>query len=297
MVNLIGTDNKKFIIIGGGPAGLTAAYELTKVQISPVLFEKYDKVGGIARTENFKDFYFDMGGHRFFTKSEEVNNFWEEIMGEDFLKRPRLSRIYYNRKFFNYPLKPLNALKGLGILQSILVALSYFRWQLFPYKEENTFEQWVTNRFGKQLFNTFFKSYTEKVWGISTSELNAEWAAQRIKDLDLKAAVLNMFIKPNHTIETLIEEFHYPKRGPGMLWNEVKDRIEDYGGEVHLNNDVCGINREDNKIVSVLVSNNGREEIVSGTDFISSMPITEFIKKLNPPPPQDVLAAAENNIK
>lgn len=293
MVNPKKIDQKKFIIIGGGPAGLTAAYELTRHKIHPMVFEKYDKVGGISRTENYNGYYFDMGGHRFFTKSEEVNNFWSEILQDDFLHRPRLSRIYYNRKFFNYPLKPFNAIRGLGFWQSILISLSYIRWQLFPYHNEDTFEQWITNRFGKQLFKTFFKSYTEKVWGISTSELNAEWAAQRIKDLDLKAAVLNMFIKPNHTITTLIEEFRYPKRGPGMLWNEVKERIISRGGEVLLNNDVCGINRNDKKIISVVVSNNGQEQIISGSDFISSMPITDFIKKLNPPPPDEVVKAAE----
>jgi protoporphyrinogen oxidase len=293
MENAKTPDSKKFIIIGGGPAGLTAAYELTRHQITPVVFEKYDKVGGISRTENFNGYYFDMGGHRFFTKSEEVNQFWDEILKDDFLKRPRLSRIYYNQKFFNYPLKPFNAVRGLGFWQSILISLSYARWQLFPYQKEDTFEQWVTNRFGRKLFNTFFKSYTEKVWGISTSELNAEWAAQRIKDLDLKSAVLNMFIKSNQTITTLIEEFRYPKRGPGMLWNEVKERIKSRGGEVLLNSEVCGINRDGNKIISVIVSNNGREKIFSGSDFISSMPITEFIKKLNPPPPKEVLEAAE----
>jgi protoporphyrinogen oxidase len=280
------------IIIGAGPAGLTAAHELTKYNLHPIVIEKLDKVGGIARTEKYKDFYFDMGGHRFFTKSEEVNRFWNQFLGDGFLKRPRLSRIYYDRKFFNYPLKPLNALKGFGIWHSIIVVLSYLRWQFFPYKNENTFEEWVTNRFGKRLFLTFFKSYTEKVWGISTSELSAGWAAQRIKDLDLKSAVLSMFIKPKITIKTLIEEFNYPKQGPGMLWNEVKRQIENNNGEVWLNSTVCSVNREGNRLVSIVVSNNGKQTIIPGTDFISSMPITEVINKLNPPSPVDVIEAA-----
>jgi protoporphyrinogen oxidase len=193
-----------------------------------------------------------MGGHRFFTKSKEVNQMWQEVLGDEFLLRPRLSRIYYNRKFFNYPLKPFNALAGLGIMQSALVGFSYLRWQLFPHRKEETFEQWVTNRFGYRLFSIFFKSYTEKVWGISTSELSSEWAAQRIKDLDLKAAVLSMFVKPKKTIKTLIDEFHYPKRGPGMLWNKVKERIEQRGGEVRLNSCVCG--STNNRITGVIVS-------------------------------------------
>ena len=287
-------DGRKPIVIGGGPAGLTAAYELQRYGLYPVVFEKLDKVGGISRTENYNGYYFDMGGHRFFTKSQEVTDFWFEILGDDFLKRPRLSRIYYDGKFFNYPLKPLNALKGLGIFQSILVGLSYVRWQLFPYKEEETFEQWVTNRFGKRLFLTFFKSYTEKVWGISTSELSAEWAAQRIKNLDLKSTIVSMFIKPKNTITTLIEEFHYPKQGPGMLWTEVMRKIEAQNGEVRLNSIVCGINREGNRITSVVVNQNGQQKIVEGTDFISSMPVSDFIKKLNPPPPPEVVEAASS---
>ncbi len=158
------TDNSRsdrnVVIIGGGPAGLTAAYELTKFNRRPIVLEKGDKVGGLARTENYKGFYFDMGGHRFFTKVEEVKKMWYEILHGDFLRRPRLSRIYYKNKLFYYPLKPLNALAGLGFFQSVLIVLSYLKWQLFPYRREDTFEQWVTNRFGKRLFMTFFKAYT-----------------------------------------------------------------------------------------------------------------------------------------
>jgi protoporphyrinogen oxidase len=288
------SNDRKFIIIGGGPAGLTAARELTKYDLKPIVLEKLDKVGGIARTENYNGYHFDMGGHRFFTKSVEVNQFWHEVLGNDFLLRPRLSRIYYRNKFFYYPLKPFNALSGLGIWQSIRVGLSYARWQLFPYKEENSFEHWVTNRFGKQLFLIFFKSYTEKVWGISTSELSGEWAAQRIKDLDLKAAVLSMFVKPQNTIQTLIEEFHYPRQGPGMLWTMVKEDVEGKGGEVRLNTTVCGINRIGNRIVSINTNRAGVVETIEGSDFISSMAITDFVNKLNPPPPPEVLEAARH---
>ena len=269
--------NKQVVIVGGGPAGLTAAYELTKHNLHPIVLEKLDKVGGIARTENYKDFHFDMGGHRFFTKSEEVNEMWHEILGDDFLLRPRLSRIFYNQKFFHYPLKPFNALAGLGLWQSIQILLSYLKWQVFPYRTEDTFDEWVTNRFGKKLFMTFFKSYTEKVWGISTSELKAEWAAQRIKDLSLKTTVINMFYKNSKTIKTLIEEFHYPRRGPGMLWNKVKCEVERRGGRVHLESEVIQFNRNGNKIESVVVSSNGNESVIHGADFISSMPIPDFL--------------------
>ena len=283
---------KQVVVIGGGPAGLTAGYELTKFDLRPVVLEKESLVGGLARTESYKGFHFDMGGHRFFTKVEEVKKMWQDVLGGEFLRRPRLSRIYYNGKFFFYPLKPLNALLGLGVLQSILIVLSFVRWQLFPYRREDTFEQWVTNRFGRRLFLTFFKTYTEKVWGISCSELKAEWAAQRIKDLSLKTALLSMFVKPKQTIKTLIEEFDYPRRGPGMMWNAVKTEIERREGVVRMNSDVVRINRTGNRIEGVVVRHDGAEELIRGTDFISSMPVTEFIKALDPPPPPAVLSAA-----
>lgn len=285
------TQNKQVVIIGGGPAGLTAGYELTKHNVRPIVLEQDDKVGGLARTENYKGYHFDMGGHRFFTKSEPVNQMWHEVLGDEFLRRPRLSRIFYRDKFFYYPLKMMNALLGLGPWQAFLIVASFLKWQIFPHKKEETFEQWVTNRFGKRLFEIFFKTYTEKVWGIPCSDLKAEWAAQRIKNLSLKNALMSMFINPGNSITTLIEEFHYPRLGPGMMWNAVKNKIELGGGKVHLNSPVVRIHRTGNRLDSVVVSNFGSEQIIQGTDFISSMPLTEFVKKLDPAPP-DVLEAA-----
>src|SRR5262245_11317330 len=284
---------KQFVVIGAGPAGLTAAYELAKLDLHPLVLEEYDKVGGLARTENYQGFHFDMGGHRFFTKVNEVNEMWREVLNGNFLRRPRLSRIFYNCKFFSYPLKPFNALVGLGFLESTWILLSYLKWQIFPYRQEDNFEQWVTNRFGKRLFETFFKTYTEKVWGISCSELKAEWAAQRIKDLSLKTVLLSMFVKPKNVIKTLIDQFDYPRRGPGMMWNSVKETIEKRGGEVRVNSGVVGIHRNGKGIESVVVGCNGQKETIQGTHFISSMPVTEFIHKLDPPAPPAVLKAAE----
>lgn len=281
------------VVIGGGPAGLTAAYELCKLGHKPTVIEKETMVGGLSRTESFNGYYFDLGGHRFFTKVKEVKVLWQEILAGEFLRRPRLSRIYYNRKFFNYPLKPLNALMGLGFLQSVWIVLSYIKWQIFPYKVEETFEQWVTNRFGKRLFKTFFETYTEKVWGISCSELKAEWAAQRIKDLSLKTALVAMFLKPKQTIKTLIDEFEYPRLGPGMMWKAVQDAIVHRQGRVQLDSDVVQINRQGARIESVVVAHNGSQESIQGAQFISSMPVTEFIKKLNPSAPAEVVTAAE----
>ena len=286
------TETDRMVVIGGGPAGLTAALEAAKQGVTPLVLEKDDKVGGIARTDQYKGYHFDMGGHRFFTKNKEVQALWREIMGNEFLRRPRLSRIYYQKKFFHYPLKPFNALAGLGIVQSILIGFSYIKWQLFPFPQEETFEQWVTNRFGRRLFQIFFKSYTEKVWGIPCTELKAEWAAQRIKDLSLKTALLSMIVKPGSKITTLIEEFDYPRLGPGMMWAAFKTEIERRGGEVRLNQEVQRIERTDNRIDAVVAGTGSAEIRLTGSHFISSMPITEFINKLDPPAPAEVLHAA-----
>jgi protoporphyrinogen oxidase len=285
-------DSSTIVIIGAGPAGLTAAHELVKLQRRAIVLEKGDKVGGLARTETYKGFLFDIGGHRFFTKAEEVNRMWRRLLGDEFLRRPRLSRIYYGRKFFYYPLRPMNAVIGLGVWKSLLIVVSYIRWQIFPHRQEQTFEQWVTNRFGKRLFQTFFKTYTEKVWGISCAELRAEWAAQRIRGLSLKTAVLSMFLTPKRTIKTLIEEFEYPRLGPGMMWQAVQGEVERQGCRVRLNSEVVAIHRTGNRVESVTVSDNGRREVVHGSAFISSMPVREFLVKLDPPPPPAVAEAA-----
>jgi protoporphyrinogen oxidase len=287
-----GREDRQFVVIGAGPAGLTAAYELAKLGLCPVVVEQQKVVGGLASTAQYRGYYFDMGGHRFFTKVEEVKKIWNEVLQDNFLRRPRLSRIYYRGKFFYYPLRPLNALKGLGVWEGLLIVLSYLKSQLVPYRREDTFEQWVTNRFGKRLFQTFFQTYTEKVWGISCCELKAEWAAQRIKDLSLRTALLNMFLKSGRTIKTLIEEFDYPRYGPGMMWNAVRSEIERRAGTVRMEAEVVRINRTGRHIDSIVIRHHGCEEIIEGTSFISSMPVTEFVRRLEPPVGGVVNAAA-----
>jgi protoporphyrinogen oxidase len=282
------------IVIGAGPAGLTAAYELVRAGVRPIVLERGEKVGGLARTECYKGFRFDMGGHRFFTKSDLVRRIWTDILGKDFLLRPRLSRIFYNRRFFHYPLRPLNVLNNLGLVEAGLIVLSYLRWHFFPHQRVESFEQWVTNRFGRRLFLTFFKTYTEKVWGISCSELKAEWAAQRIKDLSLRIALLRMFGQGSRTIRTLIEEFSYPRLGPGMMWEALKEHIERQGGEVRMNTGVVKIERDGRIIRGVMIASDGRTEALSAGHVISSMPVTEAIKKLAPAASPAVQKAAQH---
>jgi protoporphyrinogen oxidase len=283
---------RSFVVVGGGPAGLTAALQLTRFGAPVTVLERSGSVGGIARTESYKGFHFDMGGHRFFTKRAEVQRLWEELLPGDFLRRPRLSRIYYGGRFFHYPLRPLQALARLGPLEAVRILASYVRWQARPHRREDTFEQWVTNRFGQRLFETFFKAYTEKVWGLSCSELRAEWAAQRIKNLSLRSILMSFLVPPGRTITSLIEEFHYPRRGPGMMWRAAASEVQTRGGSVRLGSDVTRILREGNRILRLEVRREGRTETVEGSDFISSMPVTEFVRRLDPPPPPEVLAAA-----
>ncbi len=280
------------VVIGGGPAGLTAALELTEHGCRPIVLERSQLVGGIARTESYKGFRFDMGGHRFFTKVDEVRELWHRVLGDHFLKRPRLSRIFYNKKFFHYPLKPFDALAKLGIVEGILIVFSYMRWRLFPYRNVDTFEQWVTNRFGRRLFLTFFKSYTEKVWGIPCTELKAEWAAQRIKNLTLGSALLSWLFKPRNAITSLIEQFDYPELGPGMMWEAFRREVESRGGVVRMGCDVVGIKRDGARILGVHIRENGHPEFIPADHVISSMPVTESIKKLDPPAPDETLKAA-----
>ncbi|MFM2431442.1 MAG: hypothetical protein RLZZ511_2655 [Cyanobacteriota bacterium] len=281
------------VVIGGGPAGLTAAYELAKHGQRSITLEAGEQVGGIARTEVYKGYRFDIGGHRFFTKVDVVNQLWQEVLGNDFIKVPRLSRIYYDGRFFSYPLEPKNALQQLGIGESIKIMMSYTKIKFFPYKQEETLEQWVTNRFGKRLFRTFFKTYTEKVWGIECDKIGADWAAQRIKGLSLRTAVLNALFKVNNT-KTLIKEFDYPRLGPGMMWERFQEKLNAKGCPVQLNSPVVKIRRDGNRITQVVArSPEGMQELPV-TQLISSMPVTQLVQQLDPPAPAPVLEAAKS---
>ena len=283
------------VITGAGPAGLTAAYDLARRDIRPIVLEKADKVGGLARTEIHKGYCFDIGGHRFFTKVEEVQQLWQEMLGKDFVKVTRLSRIYYKGRFFNYPLDFSNALSNLGIVESLLILQSYFKALLWPYREEETFEQWVTNRFGQRLYQTFFQTYTEKVWGVPCHSIQADWAAQRIKGLSLTTAVSNALFGTNNT-KTLINEFHHPVLGPGMMWQRFREVVESKGGQVQLNTEIIRLTREDHRIKSITARRGDDMIEISAEHFISSMPLDELISRLDPPPPEGVMRAARQLI-
>lgn len=244
------------VIIGAGPAGLTAAYELIKEDIRSLVLEADDKVGGIARTEVYKGYRFDIGGHRFFTKVGEVEQIWYEILEDDFIKVPRLSRIFYQDKFFDYPLSFKNTLSNLGPIGSGLILWSYIKAKvqaLINRPEPQTFEEWVTHCFGERLYKTFFKTYTEKVWGIPCNKIQAEWAKQRIKGMSLKAAIINLLFGRSNA-KSLIKEFDYPILGPGMMWERAQEIVESKGSEVRLNTRVIRIEREGNHIKKLSLS-------------------------------------------
>jgi len=286
-------DAEKVLVAGAGPAGLTAAYDLAQRGHAPIVFEKDSIVGGHARTSEYKGYRFDMGGHRFFTKIRRVDKIWQDLMGEDMLQVPRMSRIYYNKAFFDYPLKIANVLRGLGLWNSGMIGLSYLYALAFPYREVNTFEEWVVNRFGRRLFETFFRSYTEKVWGIPCSEIGADWAAQRIQGLSVRAALLHAIVGDrSRGAKTLINSFEYPKLGPGQLWERMADAVDASGGEVRRQRPVRKMLREGTRITGFVVGDEADSETLTGTHYIGSMPISIAIRMMDPPPPDHVLEAA-----
>ena len=286
---------RKHVVIGGGPAGLTAAYVLARRGRSPIVLEKDGQVGGIARTVEYKGFRFDIGGHRFFTKVGSVQKLWRKMLGPDMLRRPRLSRIYYNGRFFDYPLKPMNALRGIGIVDAVRVLFSYLWIRVRPIRPEVSLEDWVSNRFGRRLYNIFFKTYTEKVWGIPCNKIGAQWAAQRIKGLSLVTAVWNM-LRGNrgggNQIKTLIEEFEYPRLGPGMMWEAFAADVDRNGGRVELKSDVVCLRHDGTTITSVDYRKDGVVTEIPAGSVLSTMPLRELIAKLDPPAPPAIVAAA-----
>jgi protoporphyrinogen oxidase len=286
-------------VIGAGPAGLTAAYCLTKETPSVIVIEKDPiYVGGISRTVSYKDFLFDIGGHRFFSKAKEIVDLWHEILPNDFIERPRLSRIYYDGKYYSYPLNAFEALKNLGLIKSALCMLSFAYAKALPIQDARTFHQWVRNQFGEKLFSIFFKTYTEKVWGMSCDEISADWAAQRIKGLDLGVAVMNGLkkaLKPNtgkasgsdgNVVKTLIESFQYPRKGPGMMWEAAARKIRGRGGKVLMGRELTALAYDANKKIwrIEVTTSEGGSEIYTARHVVSSAPVRELVEKISPAP-------------
>ncbi len=292
------TADAEVFVIGAGPAGLTAAYCLTKETPSVIVIEKDPVyVGGISRTVRHGDFLFDIGGHRFFSKAKEVVDLWHEILPDDFVSRRRLSRIYYGGKFYSYPLSAFQALRNLGIFTSIACVLSYAFAKAFPIGSPRSFHDWVRNRFGERLFQIFFKTYTEKVWGMSCDEISADWAAQRIKGLDLRVAVMSALKrsfsrKPKaaavggEVVKTLIETFQYPRQGPGMMWQAAAEKVTERGGRILMGRELTELAYDEAHglwHIGVATSE-GKRESYTARHVVSSAPVRELVQKLSPKP-------------
>ena len=285
----------RIVVCGAGPAGLTAAYLLGKKGYLVTVLEADSVVGGISRTARYKDYRFDIGGHRFFTKIPDVQSLWEELLGDDLIDVPRLSRILYNGRFFNYPLKAANALAGLGWFQAAMIVLSYVHARMAPHPVEENFEQWVSNRFGHRLYRIFFKTYTEKVWGVPCTEIRAEWAAQRIQGLSLAHAILSAtsLNRRQPAIKTLIDQFKYPRLGPGQMWEECAARVTRLGGSVLMNHGVVGLETDGARVVAAVVDAPGGRRRMEAEHFITTMSLRSLVQALGPQRPPEALRAAE----
>ncbi|HWH34542.1 MAG TPA: NAD(P)/FAD-dependent oxidoreductase [Acidimicrobiales bacterium] len=285
------------VIFGAGPAGLTAAYQLTKAGERPVVLEADDMVGGISRTVERDGWRFDIGGHRFFTKVPEVEALWHEILpDEDFLLRPRMSRIFYDGKYYDYPLKASNALRNLGVVEAVRCVASY-AWARVRPPDPTSLEGWISGRFGHRLYSHFFKTYNEKLWGVPASQISPDFAAQRIKNLSLSKAVLNSLMPKRNQkdITSLIEEFQYPKYGPGMMWEACRDKVVAAGAELRMRTRVRTVRHRDGRAYQVVAETAGGEEVtLDCTAVVSSMPFPELVRAMDPPVPDDVRQAADD---
>lgn len=285
---------ERFAVIGAGPAGLAAARELAGRGLAPLVLEVDGCVGGLSRTVERGGWRCDIGGHRFFTKNADVERLWRQTLPADFLRRPRLSRIYYRGKFFKYPLEPANALWGLGLWTSARVMLSFLRRRAFPHADESGLEHWVANRFGDGLYRIFFKTYTEKVWGVPCAEISADWAAQRIRNLNLGRAVLGALgLGRGRKVASLIEEFDYPRLGPGQMYEELARAAQARGAELRLRREVVAVRRSGARVTALAVRDAaGRVEEAPVGAAVSTMPLTELVLRMDPPAPEAASAAA-----
>ena len=290
-------EHYEVVIIGAGPAGLSAGYELCNSKKKVLVLEKKYQVGGLAETKVFGDYRYDIGPHRFFTKNEEVYNLFIKMLGEDAVKVNRKTRILFKNSYFDYPLSPVNALFGLGMFESIQIGFSYIFARIKSYlrlsRIEN-FEDWVVDKFGRKLFNNFFKNYTEKVWGIDCKLIGKDWAAQRIKGLSLSTAIkFAIFPNSKKRPKTLIDVFYYPRLGAGMLWEKFEEHLNANGVPVVKNSFVKNVQEMENKQVLTYIEKN-QEKIISSDHILFSNPLLDFIKFYKTTVPEKVISAVKN---
>jgi len=285
------------VVIGAGPAGLTAGYELSKSEKQVLVIEKKDQVGGLAETKVFGDYRYDIGPHRFFTKNKEVYDLFLEMLGEDAVAVNRKTRILFKGSYFDYPLTPLNALFGLGVIESMKIGFSYLTARVKSYlklSSINNFEDWVIDKFGKKLYSNFFKNYTEKVWGIDCQDIGKDWAAQRIKGLSLSTAIkFALFPNSKKRPKTLVDLFYYPKLGAGMLWEKFEEYLLNNNVDILKNSYVIDVNYKDD-LLEVTYDSNGKKEIVLTKHLLFSNPLLDFIKYFKNEVPNKVLEASNN---
>ena len=290
------TPKKRVVIIGAGPAGLTAGYELIQHGFKVTILESDSVIGGISRTVRHNGFRFDIGGHRFFSKNQDIEAWWKKMLGDEFLDRPRFSRWFYRGKFFHYPIQLIDLLKTFGIKESLHILLSYAQTKLFPIKPERTLADWCVNNFGARLAKPFFIDYNQKLWGVHPSKLSKDFAFQRIRGISFFSVLkdrFKKFFKPKDvSIKSLIKTFRYPKYGPGQMWETVAKKIQTSGGRILTQHIVTRIHHQDGKILSISVKTPSGEKKFFADFVLSTMPLKELVASLSPAPPQDVLRAA-----
>lgn len=289
-------ESQPIYILGAGPAGLAAAYSLTKHGYSVVVVERESQVGGLAKSITYKNFIIDFGPHRFYTKLAPVLRLWDEVLGTEQVTVNRLTRIYYRGKYLSYPLKAKEVLSVLGIQENFRILTSYFWARLFPYRQPGNFAQWVTNKFGRRLFEMFFKSYTEKLWGVPCTEISADWASQRIKGLSLMKAARNALLGNDGKVKSLVDQFQFPRLGSGQLYEKIVEFLHRHDQQVLLNTEVTKVHQEQGKVTYITLRDRDTNDskTVPCSQVISSIPITVLLKQLDEAPPQPIIEHAKS---
>jgi len=289
-------ETRHIVILGAGPAGLACAEQLTRSGLTVIILDRNDRPGGLARTESFAGHLFDVGPHRFYTKNQQVEAFWKQFAGDDLIRVKRLTRILYENKLFQYPLQPIDALLGLGVWRSAKALASYAVARVTPWSHTpRNFEEWVVAKFGRVLYETFFKTYTEKIWGIPCHEIGVEWAEQRIKGLSLRSVISNALgLGSRHAVRSLVDEFLYTRRGAGQVYENVADTIQRRGSRLLLNSRVTRIDMQQGAVAAITYEHGGGTTTIPVQHVFTSIPLTEFVAIQYPPAPAECMVAAQS---